>query len=95
MAEWRSPEHLADHYATHSHQFVGYSMARYDASAEETIGLGTSFEYFHEDSGEWRTGYYHRETRRLTVLDEDGKIVTHFRCPEAYVRRLQLKRPPS
>jgi hypothetical protein len=88
MAEWRTPRHLVDHYATHGWEFAAYSVADYDVSAQETLTVGTYFEYFDDDSGEWRTGCYHRETRRLTVLDEDDKIVTHFRCRESYVRFL-------
>jgi len=88
MAEWRTPEHLVDHYAIHRYEFVGYSVADYDASAQETLIVGTYFEYFDDDSGGSRTGCYHRDTGRLTVLDEDDRIVTHFRCRERYVRHL-------
>jgi hypothetical protein len=92
VAEWKTPEHLADHYALHIHQFIGHTVDEYDASAQETLIRGTRLEYVHQDSGESRTGFYHRETRRLTVLDLDGKIVTHFRCPESYIRHLQRQR---
>jgi hypothetical protein len=88
VAAWKTREHLLDHYDRHGWEFPGVSLADYDASAKQVLDVGTYFEYFHDDSGEWRTGCYHRETRRFTVLDEDDDIIAHFRCTEAYVRQL-------
>ena len=88
MAEWKSASHLEDHYRDHASEFPGASIADYDASAQDTLDVGTYFEYFHDATGEWRTGCYHRETGRLTILDADDRIVSHFRCAESYVRNL-------
>ena len=61
-------------------------MAAYDASARETIELGTYLEYRDPDTNEWRAGYYHAETERFTGLTHDEAIiVTHFRCRVRYV----------
>lgn len=40
-------------------------------------------------TGDKRVGYYHAHTERFTSMtaDEDA-IVTHFACPERYVRQL-------
>jgi hypothetical protein len=54
----------------------------------DTLDVGTYCEYLDDRTGEWRTGCYHRETRRLTVLDEDELIVSHFFCAEWYVEAL-------
>ena len=88
MAEWKTERHLRHHYARHRAEFRGASLEDYDDSAQDTLSVGNYFEYFDEDSGNWRTGCYHWETERLTVLDEDGSIVTHFRCGEWYVEDL-------
>jgi hypothetical protein len=48
----------------------------------------TPFTYRDEGSGEPRVGYYDVRHGRLTVLtDDEAAIVTHFPCPEHYVRR--------
>ncbi|MDP8923148.1 MAG: hypothetical protein M3O34_09775 [Chloroflexota bacterium] len=87
MAGWRSRSELERHFRRH-HRLLGVrSVAAYDASACETIDLGTYFEYRDLETGEPRVGYYHRETRRFDGLtDDETTILTHFRCPEGYVR---------
>ena len=88
MAAWKTERHLRDHYALHRSEFGDISIEEYDASAQDTLDVGTYFEYFDDRTGEWRTGCYHRETRRLTILDEDDLIVSHFTCSEWYVETL-------
>ena len=88
MAEWKSQEHLLDHYRQHRSEFGNCSVEGYDASARATLDAGTFFEYFHIGSGETRIGCYDRGSRGLTILDEDDFIVSHFRCDESYVQRL-------
>jgi pyocin large subunit-like protein len=86
LAEWRSPEHLARHFRDHHHRLGARTIAAYDASARETMELGTYFEYRDLDSGDARIGYYDRETRRFTAMTGDGELIlTHYRCSEAYV----------
>jgi hypothetical protein len=68
MANWKTDSHLEHHFERHRAEFRGASLEEYDASARDTLDVGTYFEYLDEDSGDWRTGCYHRETRRLTVL---------------------------
>jgi hypothetical protein len=75
VAVWKSERHLLDHHALHRAEFGGISIEEYDASAQDTLDVGTYFEFFDDRTGEWRTGCYHRETRRLTILDEDDLIV--------------------
>lgn len=50
--------------------------------------MGTYFEYEDDRTGERRTDCYHRETRRLTILDANDLIVSHFHCDEWYVESL-------
>src|SRR5215212_8939262 len=88
VAAWKSAEHLYDHYDTHRREFPRDSVEDYDASAQETIGLGVVFTFRDRITRLRRTGYYHRETARLTVLDAEGLIVSHFRCAEDYVADL-------
>ncbi len=88
MAEWKSPRHLQGHFRSHAHEFPGASIEDYDTSAQETLDLGIYFTYTDGTTGEERTGCYHRETGRLTILDETDAIISHFHCPEHYVVNL-------
>jgi hypothetical protein len=88
MAEWKTAAHLTDHFGDHGRELGCDTVEAYDASAQSTLDAGTYFEYFDHDAQETRTGCYDHRTQRLTVLDRDDRIVTHFRCPEWYVRGL-------
>lgn len=88
VVEWKSRQHLEDHFGRHAHEFPGASITDYDTSAQETLDLGTYFTYTDNTTGEERTGCYHRDTERLTILDDADAIISHYRCPERYVRRL-------
>lgn len=87
MADWRSRGELERHFRRH-HRLLGVTtVAVYDASARETIEGGTCFEYRDLDSDDPCVGYYHPETRRFVGLsDDEVTILTHYRCPEGYVR---------
>jgi len=88
MAEWKSRAHLENHYAIHRREFPGYSIEQYDASAQETIVIGTCFTYRDRITGERRVGYFHRELSRFTCTDLDGSIRSHYRTDEAHVADL-------
>ena len=88
MAEWRTWDHLEDHYLQHRHEFPGYSIGQYDESAQETLARGIAFTYIDRVTRERRTGYFHRDSSRFLVLDRDGYIHSHFRTDEAYVAGL-------
>jgi len=88
MAQWRTWEHLADHFPEHRGELRVRSIDEYDASAQETIRLGVRFTYRDFTTGERRIGYYHRETARLVSLDLDGFIRTHFHTDEGHVADL-------
>jgi hypothetical protein len=88
MADWASETHLVDHYGDHRRQFPGYSVEQYDASAQETVAIGVEFTYRDRRAGVSRVGYFHRESSRMTVVDLDGKIHSHFRTDEEYVSGL-------
>jgi hypothetical protein len=67
------------------------TIEEYDASAQETLTIGTYFTYtqhFGDGSSEDRTGCFHAPSERLVVLDSDNFIVTHFLCDADYVRGL-------
>jgi hypothetical protein len=88
VAEWATDRHLMDHYFDHRSQFPGYSVEQYDASAQETIALGVRFTYRDRGTGLGRVGYFHRASSRVTVVDLDGRIHSHFRTDEDYVASL-------
>jgi len=88
MAEWKSQEHLEDHYWDHRAEFPRLSIEQYDASAKETIAIGVEFTYIDRVTRLRRTGYFHRDSSRFTVLDTDGFIHSHFRADEAYAADL-------
>jgi hypothetical protein len=86
LAEWQSVGHLAKHFRNHRRRLGIRTVAAYDASARETIEIGTYLEYRDLDSDDARIGYYDRESRRFTALTSDGAtILTHYRCSESYV----------
>lgn len=88
MAEWKTRAHLVDHYGEHRREFPGRTLDEYDASAQETITLGTRFMFREPRTGERCIGFYHRESARFTVTDMDGFMRSHFRTDEAHVADL-------
>ena len=90
MAAWKSPEHLEDHYELHRRELRARSIEEYDASAQETLAIGSRFTYRDRPTGERRIGYFDRESSRFTATDLDGLIHTHLRTDEAYVVGLDL-----
>lgn len=87
--EWDSPEHLAEHFRLHGHELRTGTITEYDASAKETIDIGIAFNYRDRQTGSWRLGYYDPLTERFAAMKDDAEtIVTHFRCPERYLRSL-------
>lgn len=86
MAEWISDEILVRHFRRHRRRLGCATIQQYEASARETIEIGTQFEYRDPESGAWRMGWYGRLGQRFTATDEAGLFIrTHFRCPERYV----------
>jgi hypothetical protein len=85
MAEWKSRAHLEDHYDRHRGELRTRSIEEYDASAQETIRIGVAFTYDDPGTGLPRTGYFHRDSSRMTAVDIDGFIVSHFQADEFYV----------
>jgi hypothetical protein len=90
MAEWRTREHLEDHFGWHHRELGVRSIEEYDASAQETIALGVRFTYIDFSTRLRRVGYYHRETARFVVTDLEGFIHTHFRTDEGHVADLDF-----
>jgi hypothetical protein len=90
MAEWKSRAHLEDHFGWHRGELRVRSVEEYDASAQETIVLGTPLTYRDPITKEPRVGYFHRESSRFSATDLDGFIRTHFQTDEAHVASLPL-----
>jgi len=89
QAPWVSPRELRRHFRKHGPELGTPTEAHYDASARATIGYGRRFTFRRPRTGDPRVGYYHLATRRLTVLDwVESRTITHFRCRERYVQRL-------
>lgn len=90
-ATW-APGQLRSHFEKHGREMPWASESDYDASARETIRIGTAFTYQDRESNAERRGFYHRETNRFTAVSSDGRrIPTHFRPDrgEGYVRGLE------
>jgi hypothetical protein len=90
MAPWKSRAHLEDHFGWHRGELGLRSVEEYDASAQETINIGTPCTYRDPVTGEPRVGYFHRETSRFTATDLDGYVRSHFQTDEAHVAGLPL-----
>jgi hypothetical protein len=90
MADWKTRQHLEDHFGWHHRELGVRSIGEYDASAQETIVIGTPFTYRDPVTKEPRIGYFHRDTSRLVATDLDGFIRTHFRTDEAHIAGLPL-----
>jgi hypothetical protein len=88
MASWRTEAYLRDHFRDHGRELGCSTGDEYDASAQMPLDHGTYFEYFDDTAEEARIGCYDRFTERLTILDTNDRIVSHFRCPEWYVAGL-------
>src|SRR5262245_51703370 len=89
-AAW-APGQLKAHVDKHGREGPWASEAEYDASARETIRIGTSFTYIDRESNAERLGFFQKETNRFSGLTRDGRrITTHFKPDrgEAYVRGL-------
>lgn len=89
-AAW-APGQLKAHVDKHGREGPWATEAEYDASARETIKIGTAFTYMDRESNAERLGSYHKETNRFTGVTRDGRrITTHFKPDrgEAYVRGL-------
>jgi hypothetical protein len=84
VAEWRSRQHLEDHFGLHRGELGVRSVAEYDASAQDTITVGVRFTYRDRGTGEPRIGYFDRESARFTSTDLQNFIVTHFQTDEGY-----------
>lgn len=88
MADWRTQQHLEDHFDRHHRELRSRSIAEYDASAQETITLGVRFTYIDISTRDRHIGYFHRDSARFTGMTLGGLIVTHFQTDEGYVADL-------
>jgi hypothetical protein len=90
MAVWRSEQHRREHFENHRGPLRVRSIDEYDASADQTIAIGTPFTYLDRFTGEPRVGYFHRETSRFVAVDLDGVIRSHYQTDEADVSDMPL-----
>jgi hypothetical protein len=89
-ATW-APGQLRAHFEKHGKEGPWASEAEYDASARETIRIGTAFTYMDRESNAERLGFFQKESNRFTGVTRDGRrITTQFKPDrgEAYVRGL-------
>ena len=89
-ATW-TPGQLQDHFEKHGSEGPWASESVYDASARETVAVGTQFTYVDRANNAERLGFFDRAGNRFTSVTQDGRrITTHFRPDrgEAYVRGL-------
>jgi pyocin large subunit-like protein len=89
-ATW-APGQLRAHVDKHGREGPWASESEYDASARDTIRIGTAFTYRDRESNAQRLGFYHKDSNRFTGVTRDGRrITTQFKPDrgEAYVRGL-------
>lgn len=89
-AVW-TPGQLQDHFQKHGREGPWASASVYDASARETVTMGTLFTYVDGATDAERLGFFDKPGNRFTSVTSDGRrITTHFRPDrgEAYVRNL-------
>jgi hypothetical protein len=86
-----TPGQLQDHFEKHGSEGPWASESVYDASARETVSIGTRFTYVDRATNAERLGFFDKPGNRFTSVTNDGRrITTHFRPDrgEAYVRGL-------
>jgi hypothetical protein len=88
VAEWRSRQHLEDHFREHGGELGCRTIEEHDASAQQTLLVGTYFEYEDPRTGLARIGCYDAVSGYFVALTTDDEIVTHYPCPVRHVRRL-------
>jgi len=89
QASWTSERERSRHFRKHGPLLGQVTEDDYDASARATIRVGQRFTYDDAGTGRRRVGYYHARTERFTVVNErETRLLTHYRCPERYVRML-------
>jgi hypothetical protein len=89
-ATW-APGQLQAHFEKHGREGPWASEADFDASARETIRIGTLFTYVDRESNAERLGFYDHKSNRFASVSWDGRrITTQFKPDrgEVYVRRL-------
>ena len=89
-ATW-APGQLRAHFEKHGKEGPWASESEYDASARETIRVGTAFTYVDRESNAERLGFFQKESNRFVGVTRDGRrITTQFKPDrgEAYVRGL-------
>lgn len=89
-ATW-TPGQLQDHFEKHGEEGPWASESVYDASARETVSVGTRFTYVDRATNAERLGFFDKSGNRFTSVTNDGRrITTHFRPDrgESYIRGL-------
>lgn len=88
-APWASAHERWKHFRKHGRLLDRSTVEEYDRSARATVRAGKRFTYRDTTTRERRVGYFDDRNDRLTALDEEEtRILTHFRCPDRYVREL-------
>jgi pyocin large subunit-like protein len=76
---WRSRQKLEEHFGDHRDEFGDIDIDAYEASALDTIDVGTPFTYEDRGTRTPRLGYFDPETGRFTGTSPDGRLIlTHF-----------------
>jgi len=87
MAQWKSREHLEDHFRRHGATVHARDLAAYARMADETVARGVRFTY--RRTNQPRVGYYDARLGRFVVTDAvTHEILSLSRKNERYVRQL-------
>jgi hypothetical protein len=86
---WIHQAELLKHFRKHGHKLALGTVQEYEASALDTIQVGTRFTFEDPAKGRKRVGYYDKVTNRLTVVSDDELFILSHYPPdrgERYVR---------
>jgi len=93
MSEWRTPEHLEDHFRRHGAEVGARTVADYARMASETVACGVRFTY--HLTGRPRIGYFDRRRGRFVAVDPlSDAILSLSKRSENYVRNLPTSTYP-
>lgn len=85
--QFRSDEHLSDHFEKHGAEVGASTVDEYLAMANAVINNPDSLSKIETDDGDNDTVYYLEATREFVILSQDGFIRTYYLADKDYFDR--------
>lgn len=85
--QFRSDEHLADHFEKHGAEVGASTIDEYLTMANAVINNPNSLTKIETDDGDNDTVYYLESTREFVIVSEDGYIRTYYLADKDYFER--------